>query len=142
MGDPKQAIYSFRGGDLDAYLSVRPADGARISSLATTYRSAPGLVRALNTLFGRHLAFGAPELPYPQARSARRDEELPCAGGRRRPARRLGGARRGRRLRRVEPRRARAGRRRRPAWRRPSWISWTGRWETMEGASFRPTWPC
>ena len=77
VGDPKQAIYSFRGGDLDAYLSARPEDGARISSLATTYRSAPGLVRALNTLFGRHLAFGAPELPYPQARSARRDEELP-----------------------------------------------------------------
>ena len=77
VGDPKQAIYSFRGGDLDAYLSARPADGARISSLATTYRSAPGLVRALNTLFGRRRAFGAPELTYPQARSARRDEDLP-----------------------------------------------------------------
>ncbi|MDE0395437.1 MAG: UvrD-helicase domain-containing protein [Gammaproteobacteria bacterium] len=77
VGDPKQAIYGFRGGDLDAYLSARPADGARISSLATTYRSAPGLVTALNTLFGRPRAFGNPELTYPEARSARRDEDLP-----------------------------------------------------------------
>ena len=77
VGDPKQAIYSFRGGDLDAYLSARPADGARISSLATTYRSAPGLVKALNTLFGRRRAFGTPELAYTRATSARRDEDLP-----------------------------------------------------------------
>ena len=77
VGDPKQAIYSFRGGDLHAYLSARPEDGARISSLATTYRSAPGLVTALNTLFGRPGAFGTPELAYPEAASARRDEDLP-----------------------------------------------------------------
>ena len=77
VGDPKQAIYGFRGGDLDAYLSARPADGARISSLATTYRSAPSLVTALNTLFGQPRAFGNPELAYPEARSARRDEDLP-----------------------------------------------------------------
>ncbi len=77
VGDPKQAIYSFRGGDLNAYLSARPADGARISSLATTYRSSPSLVTALNTLFGRHPAFGTPELAYPEATSARQDEDLP-----------------------------------------------------------------
>ncbi len=77
VGDPKQAIYSFRGGDLNAYLSARPTDGTRISSLATTYRSAPGLVTALNTLFGRHRAFGTPKLGYPEATSARQDEDLP-----------------------------------------------------------------
>ena len=77
VGDPKQAIYSFRGGDLDAYLSARPADGARVSSLATTYRSAPGLVTALNALFGRRRTFGTPELAFPEATSARQDEELP-----------------------------------------------------------------
>ena len=77
VGDPKQAIYSFRGGDLDAYLSARPTDGARISSLATTYRSAPGLVTALNTLFGCRLSFGTPELAYPEATSALRDRDLP-----------------------------------------------------------------
>ena len=77
VGDPKQAIYGFRGGDLDAYLSARPPDRARISSLARTHRSAPGLVTALNTLFGRLHAFGTPDLHYPAATAARQDEDLP-----------------------------------------------------------------
>ena len=77
VGDPKQAIYSFRGGDLDAYLSVRPRDEARVSDLATTYRSAHGLVAALNTLFGRPLAFGNPALVHPEATAARQDADLP-----------------------------------------------------------------
>ena len=77
VGDPKQAIYSFRAGDLHAYLSARPTDDARISSLATTYRSAPGLVTALNTLFGRPRAFGTPDLIYPEATSARQEDDLP-----------------------------------------------------------------
>lgn len=77
VGDPKQAIYGFRGGDLQAYLSARPADDARVSNLATTYRSAHGLVTALNTLFGRGRAFGNPELAYPEATAAQGDDELP-----------------------------------------------------------------
>jgi exodeoxyribonuclease V beta subunit len=77
VGDPKQAIYSFRGGDVDAYLSARPTDSARVSDLATTYRSAHGLVMALNTLFGRPRAFGNPALVYPEATAARQDADLP-----------------------------------------------------------------
>ena len=77
VGDPKQAIYSFRGGDLDAYLSVRPPDSTRITTLATTYRSARGLVTALNTLFGRTLAFGSPDLAYTEATAAHPDSDLP-----------------------------------------------------------------
>jgi len=77
VGDPKQAIYSFRGGDLDAYLSARPTDEARVSDLATTYRSAHGLVVALNTFFGRPRAFGNPALVHPEATAARQDADLP-----------------------------------------------------------------
>ena len=77
VGDPKQAIYSFRGGDLEAYLDARPADSTRISQLATTYRSAEGLVMALNALFGRKNAFGVTSLPYPKAEAVRQDHELP-----------------------------------------------------------------
>ena len=77
VGDPKQAIYSFRGGDLDAYLAARPTDDTRVSDLATTYRSAHGLVVALNALFGRTRAFGNPALVYPGATAARQDEDLP-----------------------------------------------------------------
>ena len=77
VGDPKQAIYSFRGGDLDAYLAARPADSARVSDLATNYRAAHGLVVALNALFGRTRAFGNPALTYPDATAAHTDEDLP-----------------------------------------------------------------
>ena len=77
VGDPKQAIYSFRGGDLDAYLAARPKAAARVSNLATTYRAAPGLVAGLNALFGRTYAFGNPALGYPKAMAARQDDDLP-----------------------------------------------------------------
>ena len=77
VGDPKQAIYSFRGGDLDAYLAARPTDDARVSDLATTYRSSHGLVVALNALFGRTRAFGNPALAYLDATAARQDVDLP-----------------------------------------------------------------
>ena len=77
VGDPKQAIYGFRGGDLDAYLAARPKDATRVSDLAKTYRSAPGLVTALNTLFGRTRAFGHPALVYPEATANGQDEDRP-----------------------------------------------------------------
>ena len=77
VGDPKQAIYSFRGGDLDAYLSARPADDARITQLSTTYRSAEGLVAAMNAFFGCDNAFGDSRLAYPAATAVREDAELP-----------------------------------------------------------------
>ncbi|MEP7122482.1 MAG: exodeoxyribonuclease V subunit beta [Byssovorax sp.] len=54
IGDPKQAIYSFRGADVFAYLgAARHTVEARRFTLGTSYRSDPGLVQALNTLFGR-----------------------------------------------------------------------------------------
>ncbi len=50
VGDPKQAIYSFRGADLQAYLNARDAAGEPWV-LGTNRRSAPPLVEAVNTLF-------------------------------------------------------------------------------------------
>lgn len=77
VGDPKQAIYNFRGGDLNAYLSARPADDLRITQLSTTYRSAEGLVTAMNAFFGCDNAFGDSRLAYPAATAVREDAELP-----------------------------------------------------------------
>jgi exodeoxyribonuclease V beta subunit len=77
VGDPKQSIYGFRGGDLEAYLAARPAEESRISTLAVTYRSAPGLVRALNRLFERPGSLGSPALDYTPATAARQDADLP-----------------------------------------------------------------
>ncbi len=52
VGDPKQAIYAFRGADVFSYLGAVRDVGERVYSLATNRRSDPELVRAVNTLFG------------------------------------------------------------------------------------------
>ncbi|MDX1606506.1 MAG: UvrD-helicase domain-containing protein, partial [Candidatus Competibacterales bacterium] len=50
IGDPKQAIYGFRGGDVHAYL--RAADHAENrATLPRNFRSVPDLLAALNRLF-------------------------------------------------------------------------------------------
>ena len=54
IGDPKQAIYSFRGADVFAYLgAAQHIREDRRFTLGTSYRSDPGLVQAVNTLFSR-----------------------------------------------------------------------------------------
>lgn len=55
IGDPKQAIYSFRGADVFAYLAAAGAAGSRYT-LEENWRSEPALIRAVNTLFARHEA--------------------------------------------------------------------------------------
>ncbi len=51
IGDPKQAIYGFRGADIFAYLrAARSADNRY--TLEGNHRSAPALVQAVNALFG------------------------------------------------------------------------------------------
>ncbi len=51
IGDPKQAIYAFRGADIFTYLRARSATRGRHHALATNFRSAPQLVDAVNGLF-------------------------------------------------------------------------------------------
>ncbi|MBV5318102.1 MAG: exodeoxyribonuclease V subunit beta, partial [Desulfobulbaceae bacterium] len=53
IGDPKQAIYSFRGADIFTYIQARrDTPAANRYTLATNYRSTPAMVGAVNTLFG------------------------------------------------------------------------------------------
>ena len=52
VGDPKQAIYSFRGADLFTYLSARE-DVDNLYFIDTNFRSVAGLVDAVNALFER-----------------------------------------------------------------------------------------
>lgn len=52
IGDPKQAIYSFRGADLHTYLDAA-RDCARSTTLGVNYRSTPELIEAVNRLFSR-----------------------------------------------------------------------------------------
>jgi exodeoxyribonuclease V beta subunit len=51
IGDPKQAIYAFRGADVYAYLDARRSAGAR-ETLEVNWRSDQGLVDAYDTMFG------------------------------------------------------------------------------------------
>jgi exodeoxyribonuclease V beta subunit len=49
VGDPKQAIYRFRGADVEAYLSNR--DEAKVQTLTRNWRSDARLIKALNAVF-------------------------------------------------------------------------------------------
>ena len=52
IGDPKQAIYSFRGADLHTYLQA--ADSCeRSRTLGVNFRSTPELIEAVNRVFSR-----------------------------------------------------------------------------------------
>ncbi len=50
IGDPKQAIYAFRGGDIFAYLAAC-RDSDQMFTLEKNFRSSPLLVQAVNDLF-------------------------------------------------------------------------------------------
>lgn len=71
IGDPKQAIYRFRGGDLGTYLQARrfieaaAQDGPALATLDANYRSAPSVLRAIDTVFGAHpLPFVVGDIEY------------------------------------------------------------------------------
>ena len=84
VGDPKQAIYDFRGGDLPTYLRARDfllhkAGGSSLP-LAKSYRSSPGLVQAVNQLLEPDgLFFSAPN-EYPHPVTAARPTSLSVQG--------------------------------------------------------------
>jgi exodeoxyribonuclease V beta subunit len=56
IGDPKQAIYKFRGADIYSYLTAQKQAEHQFT-LDKNWRSHPGLVEAVNALFQRDRAF-------------------------------------------------------------------------------------
>ncbi|KFN48838.1 hypothetical protein N790_05580 [Arenimonas malthae CC-JY-1] len=84
IGDPKQAIYGFRGGDVHAYLRARQHAGHRLS-LDTNHRSSPALVEAVNGLYA---AAGEPlntrgdkAISYEAVKASNRQAETPYLVG-------------------------------------------------------------
>ena len=82
VGDPKQAIYRFRGGELATYLRARATAGAGggISSLGDNYRAAAGLIQALNGLMAPGLRRS--NLPVPPVVAKANKGSLALAEGR------------------------------------------------------------
>lgn len=75
VGDPKQAIYGFRGADLTAYLSARGCADRRFA-LDTNWRSDSGLVTGVNALFSRAKApFLRSDLEFTPVRPAVRADQ-------------------------------------------------------------------
>jgi|GEM_PF-7008581 len=61
IGDPKQAIYAFRGGDVFMYRSAVETlleRGGTLCILNENYRSTPAMVDAINAIYDRHGAAG------------------------------------------------------------------------------------
>jgi len=53
IGDPKQAIYGFRGGDIFAYIDAA-ADTSQQCTLDTNWRSTSAMIQAVNTVFSHN----------------------------------------------------------------------------------------
>jgi len=74
IGDPKQAIYSFRGADLKTYLQARAnaqlENPHAVHVLSHNHRSTPALVGAVNHVFGQHPK-PFPNLAFPAVLPAR-----------------------------------------------------------------------
>ena len=54
VGDPKQAIYAFRGGDVHTYLDAVGSEGVEVLRLAENQRSDRAVVEAVNALGAGH----------------------------------------------------------------------------------------
>jgi exodeoxyribonuclease V beta subunit len=85
VGDPKQAIYSFRAADLHTYLKAREQASARYT-LAVNQRSTGQIIEACNRVFGANpSAFILEGLDYHPVRAAQRPrapfiDDTPAAG--------------------------------------------------------------
>jgi len=62
VGDPKQAIYRFRGGDLNTYKQARQSVD-RIDALIENFRTTPALMKGMNALMAAGLVRS--DLPVP-----------------------------------------------------------------------------
>lgn len=86
VGDPKQAIYGFRGADVMAYISAAQACPNRFN-LDLNWRSDAVLVDGINALFAGSAPFFLDGIGYPVVKAARVTSELVVDGNDERPLR-------------------------------------------------------
>ncbi|MCF6833678.1 exodeoxyribonuclease V subunit beta [Klebsiella pneumoniae] len=76
IGDPKQAIYAFRGADIFTYMNAR-GDVAAHYTLDTNWRSSPGMVGSVNRLFSlSDNPFMFHEIPFLPVKAAAKNKGL------------------------------------------------------------------
>lgn len=83
IGDPKQAIYKFRGADIHSYFLARKSAG-RLLTLEKNYRSHPFLVDEVNRLFrsrSRPFFFDESTLDYRPVLAARKVGDIDLTQG-------------------------------------------------------------
>ncbi|HEJ9097370.1 TPA: exodeoxyribonuclease V subunit beta [Serratia odorifera] len=76
IGDPKQAIYAFRGADIFTYMRARSEVSAHYT-LETNWRSSPAMVDSVNKLFsqvGQPFLFG--QIPFVAVAAAAKNQGL------------------------------------------------------------------
>jgi len=77
VGDPKQAIYAFRGADLNTYLEAREgAPQDQVFTLSRTFRAPPKLVAATNAFFARNGSFLNPGIAMTAASAGRPEQDV------------------------------------------------------------------
>ncbi len=79
VGDPKQAIYAFRGADVYSYLDAR-ATVRCTHRLGENQRSVPALIASVNALFGRERPFLVDEIDFDAAGVGARPRRALVAG--------------------------------------------------------------
>ena len=76
IGDPKQAIYKFRGADIYSYLNAKHS-AHRAYTLETNFRSHPKLVTSVNQLFaGVDQPFLIKDIPYYEVKAGKSGDKL------------------------------------------------------------------
>ena len=75
IGDPKQAIYQFRGADIYTYINAGKVADEKYS-LSVNWRSTEPMVAAINHLFGQKNIFGDDNIGYTRNQPAARAEHM------------------------------------------------------------------
>ena len=78
VGDPKQAIYGFRGANVHTYLQAAHAPDTSLTGLKVNWRSDPAVLAAAETLLSG-ASFGADEIRFQPVEAAPKHLRSPVA---------------------------------------------------------------
>ena len=81
VGDPKQSIYRFRRADISVYDAAGRSIGDEPTVLSTNFRSVPGVIEWVNSVFGDEIGDGIPDEQPPYIPLVAHREPLPAEAG-------------------------------------------------------------